>query len=101
LKKDFQNIKIAAARLKSSLSSTIDLGIDLRADLRTIYLLKNIGVPHRVSQAIRGGGFWLTHVAPYRGLQHEVERKLSIIAFLRPSVSSPADLKLKIVLSPT
>lgn len=96
MKKDGRNIKIAAAPLKARLGTSFDLGIDLRADLRTIYLLKKIGIPHRLSQAIRGGGFWLSHVAPYLGLQHEVERKLSIISFLRPSISLPTDLKLKI-----
>ncbi len=98
MKTDFNLIRQALPKIKAELPASIDLGLDLRADLRTIYLLKKLGIPQRVSQAIRGGGFWLTGVAPYHGLQHEAERKLGLVRSLRPTVALPKNLKLEIAL---
>ncbi len=96
---DIKKIKQALPVIKSKLPGTIDLGIDLRADLRTIYLLKKLGAKQRVSQSIRGGGFWLTHIAPYLGLSHEVERKMGIIRYLSPNASLPSNLRLEIAVN--
>jgi len=74
----------AAAAIKKVAGHPYDLGIDLRADLRTIYILYRLNIPVRVSQAIRSGGFWLTNIAPYVGLEHEAKRKLGIVKFVRP-----------------
>lgn len=99
MRTDFKKIKQALPGIKAALPAAIDLGIDLRADLRTIYLLKKLAVKQRVSQSIRGGGFWLTHVAPYLGLQHEVERKMGIIRYLSPAASLPSNLRLEIAVN--
>lgn len=96
---DLKKIKQALPEIKSKLPGTIDLGIDLRADLRTIYLLKKLGARLRISQSIRGGGFWLTRIAPYLGLQHEVERKMGIIRYLSPAASLPSNLRLEIAVN--
>lgn len=96
---DLKKIKQALPVIKSKLPGMIDLGIDLRADLRTIYLLKKLGAKQRISQSIRGGGFWLTQIAPYLGLQHEVERKIGIIHYLRPAASLPSNLRLEIAVN--
>ncbi len=97
---DLKNIKKALPVLMSRLKEPYDLGLDLRADLRTIYLLKKIGLPIRVSQSIRGGGFWLTHIPPYHGELHEAERKLEIVNFLRPNFNEKVDGKLRIAVAP-
>lgn len=59
-----------------------DVIIDLRADIRSILVAWLIGGKNRISQDIRSGGFLLTHTVPYKGLVHEVERKLDIIKFI-------------------
>lgn len=96
---DIKKIKQALPTVKSQLPASMDLGIDLRADLRTIYLLKKLGARQRISQSIRGGGFWLTHIVPYLGLRHEVERKMGIIHYLDPTVPLPSNLRLEIAVN--
>lgn len=59
-----------------------DIIIDLRSDIRSIFVSWLIGGVNRISQDIRSGGFLLTHVVPYTGIKHETERKLDIIRFL-------------------
>jgi heptosyltransferase II len=83
-KQDMAAIKRAVRKIQTEKLGKFDLGIDLRADIRTIYILKLLKIPVRVSQAIRSGGFWLTHTAPYLGLRHEAERKLGIVKYIKP-----------------
>ena len=99
---DLRRINAVADSVKKELGSVIfDLGIDLRSDFRTIFLLHKLPVKIRVAQAIRGGGFWLTHIAPYRGVEHEVERKIGIVRDLRQGDFEPTDKRLQITISKT
>ncbi|EKD49665.1 MAG: hypothetical protein ACD_63C00076G0003 [uncultured bacterium] len=83
-KRDFYRVESVIRQIyKKTDDVDFDLGIDLKADIRTIKILKDLKIPVRVSQAIRSGGFWLTHVAPYLGETHEVIRKLSIVNFIK------------------
>jgi len=96
---DFKKAKLAAAQIRKKSDVDYDLGIDLRSDLRTIYILYKLGVKARVSQAIRSGGFWLTNEAPFAGQQHEVERKLGIARFVRKIDASTFNDKLRFYVS--
>lgn len=86
--RDFKKAGLAAEQIRKQSGADYDLGIDLRSDLRTIYILHKLSLPIRVAQAIRSGGFWLTHKAPFTGQQHEVLRKLDIVKFIRGAGSS-------------
>ncbi|MFC1721515.1 glycosyltransferase family 9 protein [Patescibacteria group bacterium] len=96
---DFASVKQAVAEIRKQDSQDFDLGIDLRADLRTIAILHKLKIPVRISQSIRSGGFWLTHTAPFLGEQHEVLRKLGIAKFATPSSKVKPSLPLKLPLS--
>jgi len=99
---DLRRINAVTDSVKKELGSVIfDLGIDLRSDFRTIFLLHKLPVKIRVAQAIRGGGFWLTHIAPYRGVEHEVERKIGIVQDLRQGDFELADKRLQITVGKT
>ena len=60
-----------------------DLVIEARADIRDILFL---ALPARsrakVSYAVGGGGFLLSHVTPYERLKHKVEYHLDLVRFL-------------------
>ena len=73
-----QNHKTARALRKIK----YDLVIDLRAEYYTLKSSFFFNGKQLVSQTIRNGGFFLDVKAPDNGLQHEAERKLSIIEYI-------------------
>ena len=98
MRADLATVREAVAQVRRQEPGPFDLGIDLRADLRTIAILRQLKIPVRISQSIRSGGFWLTHVAPFQGEQHEVERKLGIAKFAAAGrkVNLPVNLKMEV-----
>jgi len=60
-----------------------DLVIEARADIRDILLLAwPLKARYRLSYDVGGGGYLLTHVVPYPGLQHKVEYHLDLVRYL-------------------
>ena len=74
----FKNILL----LKKLRAESYDILIDLRADIRSIFIMWLIGGKRRISQEIRSGGFLLTDIAPYKGINHETRRKLDIVEYI-------------------
>ncbi len=60
-----------------------DLVIEARADIRDIlFLVQPLKARYKVSYAVGGGGFCLTHVVPHPRVNHRVEYHLDIARFL-------------------
>lgn len=69
--------------LKSIRKRSFDLLIETRADIREILLIAApIRSKHRVSYAVGGGAYLLTHVVPYAGTTHRVDYHLNIASYL-------------------
>ena len=67
---------------------TFDLVIETRGDIREILMLMwPLKARCRVSYGAGGGGWLLTHVAPYDGPRHRVEYHLNLARYLGASVS--------------
>jgi lipopolysaccharide heptosyltransferase II len=64
------------------LSEKYDLVFSMRGDLRENYLAWRIGAPWRVGYAIRGGDFFLTHVAAYDTNIHQTDRDRELFSCL-------------------
>jgi len=56
-----------------------DLGIDVRGDILSVFVLTLAGIPRRVGWAMGGGGFLLTEVAEWIPGRHEVESRLALL----------------------
>ncbi len=56
-----------------------DLGIDVRGDILTVFVLALAGIPRRLGWAMGGGGFLLTDVARWVPGRHEVESRLALL----------------------
>ncbi|MFA5069214.1 MAG: glycosyltransferase family 9 protein [Candidatus Omnitrophota bacterium] len=56
-----------------------DLGIDLKGDIRHIFLMALAGVRFRVGYGITGGGFLLHRAAGYNPCAHDIERGLCLL----------------------
>lgn len=56
-----------------------DLGIDFRGDIRNIFLMAWVGIPHRLSYGITGGGFLLTDKIPFDEKLHQVELNFKLL----------------------
>ena len=56
-----------------------DLGIDVRGDILTVFVLALAGIPRRLGWAMGGGGFLLTDVARWVPGRHEVESRQALI----------------------
>jgi heptosyltransferase-2 len=67
-----------------------DLGIDVRGDILTVFVLTLAGIPRRVGWAMGGGGFLLTDVAAWVPGRHEVDSRLALLAPLGLSDDGPA-----------
>lgn len=63
-----------------------DIGIDLRGDVRNIFLMIFGKVSYRVGYGITGGGFLLNKMLSYEKDMHEVDRNLKLIKELDCSV---------------
>ena len=56
-----------------------DLGIDVRGDILTVFVLALARIPRRLGWAMGGGGFLLTDVARWVPGRHEVESRQALI----------------------
>jgi heptosyltransferase-2 len=56
-----------------------DLGIDVRGDILTVFVLALAGIPRRLGWAMGGGGFLLTDVARWVPGRHEVESRQALL----------------------
>ena len=64
---------------RSLRSHRFDLGIDVRGDILTVFVLTLAGIPRRLGWAMGGGGFLLTDVAAWVPGRHEVESRRALI----------------------
>ena len=80
--RNFQQLMKNLGQISKLKKENYDAIIDLRADIRSIFIAWLIGGKNRISQDIRSGGFFLTHIVPYREIKHEAERKLDIVRFI-------------------
>ena len=67
---------------RSLRSGGYDLGIDVRGDILTVFVLALAGIPRRLGWAMGGGGFLLTDVARWVPGRHEVESRLALLRCL-------------------
>lgn len=63
-------------------SGRYDLGIDVRGDILSIFLMVLAGIRIRAGWAMGGGGFWLTHVGQWQPGRHEVLSRLELLRAL-------------------
>lgn len=60
-----------------------DLVIEARGDIReSLFLVWPLRTKFKISYDVGGGEYFLTHVVPYRGLNHKVEYHLDIVRYL-------------------
>jgi heptosyltransferase-2 len=59
-----------------------DLGIDVRGDVLSVFVLALAGIPRRVGWAMGGGAFLLTDVATWIPGRHEVRSRLALLSLL-------------------
>lgn len=83
--KDFKNIIKFSKQIKKQ---NFDLAIDMRGDIRNLFLLYLTAIPRRVGYASTGGSHFLTSVVPHKNI-HEVEKKLDIARYLNCTVKNP------------
>jgi ADP-heptose:LPS heptosyltransferase len=67
-----------------------DLGIDVRGDVLTVFVLALAGIPRRLGWAMGGGGFLLTDVAEWVPGRHEVDSRLALVDCLGVRQEDPA-----------
>jgi heptosyltransferase-2 len=67
-----------------------DLGIDVRGDILSVFVLALAGIPRRVGWAMGGGGFLLTDVAQWVPGRHEVISRLALLQPLGFASDEPA-----------
>ncbi len=63
-------------------SRKYDLGIDVRGDILTVFVLALAGIPRRAGWAMGGGAFLLTDVAEWIPGRHEVRARLALLETL-------------------
>lgn len=73
-----------------------DLGIDVRGDILSIFLLVLARIPRRAGWSMGGGGFWLTDVAQWVPGRHEVRSRMALLEAIQiaHSVDQPVSVKL-------
>jgi len=60
-----------------------DLVIEARGDIRDIFLLAYLSKnTYRISYDVGGGGFLLTHVVPFRKIEHKIRYHMGIVKYL-------------------
>jgi ADP-heptose:LPS heptosyltransferase len=75
---------------RSLRGSGYDLGIDVRGDILTVFVLTLAGIPRRVGWTMGGGGFLLTDTATWVPGRHEVESRLALLDALGVPFDRPA-----------
>ncbi|MDQ1336021.1 MAG: hypothetical protein QG552_2971 [Thermodesulfobacteriota bacterium] len=64
-------------------SESYDLVIEARGDIRDISLLAYLSKSgYRVSYSVGGGGFLLTHIVPFRKIEHKIRYHMDIAKYL-------------------
>lgn len=58
------------------------LAVDFRGDLRNIFYLKSLGIPHLIGYGITGGSFLLSACPPYDWNEHQVRVNLKLLETL-------------------
>jgi len=67
------------------LAAKFDVFLDLRGDIRHIYLFGYMtGIPIRISYTRSGGAFLLTHPYPYQDGMHEIGRNYKLLSKFEP-----------------
>lgn len=72
-----------------------DLGIDVRGDILTVFVLALAGIPRRLGWAMGGGGFLLTDVADWVPGRHEVASRLALLGRLGIEDADPARVRVE------
>ena len=81
----------AVWRLGRSLrTEKYDLGIDVRGDVLTVFVLALAGIRRRLGWAMGGGGFLLTDVAEWVPGRHEVRSRMALVETLGLAHDGPA-----------
>lgn len=75
--------------LKRVRANRYDLAIDFRGDLRHILLMALAGIPVRAGYNLTGGGFLLTHTAPYSKEIHQVHAQFNLLNSLGLKTGEP------------
>ena len=70
-----------------------DLGIDVRGDILTVFVLALAGIPRRLGWAMGGGGFLLTDVAAWVPGRHEVSSRMALLDRLEVARGEPARVR--------
>jgi ADP-heptose:LPS heptosyltransferase len=70
-----------------------DLGIDVRGDLLSVFVLALAGIPRRVGWAMGGGGFLLTDVAAWVPGRHEVLSRLELLRRVGVAIEGPVRVR--------
>lgn len=70
-----------------------DLGIDVRGDILSIFLMVLAGIPRRAGWAMGGGGFWLTNRAGWQPGRHEVLSRLALLESLYITPPKPDEAR--------
>ena len=78
-----------------------DLGIDVRGDILSIFLMVLAGIPKRAGWAMGGGGFWLTDVARWEPGRHEVMSRMAILESLGINIPTIDCIKTELLISST
>lgn len=79
LKRIFEYIEL----IKTLKRYRFDLAVDLRGDVRNIFLILLLSrAKHRISYDVGGGGNLLTDIVPYPGLKHKVDYHNDIAKYL-------------------
>jgi lipopolysaccharide heptosyltransferase II len=77
-----------------------DLGIDVRGDILSIFLMVLAGIPKRAGWAMGGGGFWLTDIAEWQPGRHEVLSRMAILESLGIAIPPTDCIKTELTISP-
>lgn len=66
-----------------------DLAIDFRGDIRDIlFILFLSGAYHRISYGVGGGSYLLTHVVPFKKINHKISYHLDILRSLGGNINA-------------
>ncbi|MDX2036485.1 MAG: glycosyltransferase family 9 protein [Isosphaeraceae bacterium] len=67
-----------------------DLGIDVRGDVLTVFVMALAGIRRRLGWAMGGGGFLLTDVAEWVPGRHEVRSRMALLEPLSIEIDGPS-----------
>lgn len=73
--------------IRNLMKRHFDMVIEARGDIRELlFIVFPLKARFKVSYDVGGGGYFLTHVVPYKMLKHKVEYHLDIVRYLGCSV---------------